>query len=277
MRRSSLFVAVLHRGSACGRWSPTPRRPTEPQNRVDVIKVEGAIDRPLMGYLDQHLEQAVADRAVIVLQVDSAGTIGQDGVALAQRLVELPVPVLVWVGPVPARASGAGMLLMDAASLAAVAPGSQTGPRDPIDLLAPDDGAARSGRDDPGMVGRPRSPCRSRPPERGDARRRCRAVRVRRSRRHVGRRPAEQGGRAHRADGRGAVGPAHEGRHHRRGRERRDRCGRSTSSSRASWSVSPTRSRPRRWSISCWCSGWRASRSRSRSPDSGSRASRGCS
>ena len=44
----------------------------------------------------------------------------------------------VWVGPVPARASGAGMLLMDAASLAAVAPGSQTGPRDPIDLLEPD-------------------------------------------------------------------------------------------------------------------------------------------
>jgi membrane-bound serine protease (ClpP class) len=39
---------------------------------------------------------------------------------------------------VPARASGGGMLLMDAASLAAVAPGSQTGPRDPADLLDPD-------------------------------------------------------------------------------------------------------------------------------------------
>jgi membrane-bound serine protease (ClpP class) len=138
MRRSSLFVAVL---IAAGLWPVIAHAqvPTEPQNRVDVIKVEGAIDRPLMGYLDQHLAQAVADRAVIVLQVDSAGTIGQDGVALAQRLVELPVPVLVWVGPVPARASGAAMLLMDAASVAAVAPGSQTGPRDPIDLLAPDD------------------------------------------------------------------------------------------------------------------------------------------
>ena len=139
MRRSSLFVVVL---ILFGLWpmvAHAQAAPTEPQNRVDVIKVEGAIDRPLMGYLDQHLDQAVADRAVIVLQVHSAGTIGQDGVALAQRLVELPVPVLVWVGPVPARASGAGMLLMDAASLAAVAPGSQTGPRDPIDLLAPDE------------------------------------------------------------------------------------------------------------------------------------------
>ena len=47
---------------------------------------------------------------MIVLQLDSAGTIGQDGVALAQRLVELPVPVLVWVGAVP----GAGERRRDA-------------------------------------------------------------------------------------------------------------------------------------------------------------------
>ena len=107
-------------------------------DRVDVIKVEGAIDRPLLGYLQDHLDQAVADRAVVVLQLDSAGTIGRDAVALGQQLVDLPVPVLVWVGTVPARASGGGMLLMDAASLASVAPGSQTGPRDPIDLLHPE-------------------------------------------------------------------------------------------------------------------------------------------
>jgi membrane-bound serine protease (ClpP class) len=81
----------------------------------------------------------VAEDAVIVLQLDSAGTIGPDAVALGQRLVDLPVPVLVWVGPVPARASGAGMLLMDAASLAGVAPGSQTGPLDPVNLLHPDE------------------------------------------------------------------------------------------------------------------------------------------
>ena len=110
-----------------------------PANRVDVIKVEGAIDRPLLGYLQEHLDQAAADRAVVVLQVDSAGSIGTDGVALAQRLVDMPVPVLVWVGTVPARASGTGMLLLDAASLAAVSPGSQTGPRDPVNLLHPGD------------------------------------------------------------------------------------------------------------------------------------------
>lgn len=132
MRRSALLLAAF---IAVASWPLLAHaQPAVPTNKVDVIKLEGAIDRPLQGYVQQHLDQAVADGAVIVLQVDSAGSIGQDGVALGQRLVSLPVPVLVWVGPVPARASGAAMLLMDAASLAAVAPGSQTGPRDPVDL-----------------------------------------------------------------------------------------------------------------------------------------------
>ena len=47
------------------------------------------------------------------------------------------MPVIAWVGPVPAKAGGAGLLLMYAAALAAVAPGSQTGPLHPIDLGHP--------------------------------------------------------------------------------------------------------------------------------------------
>ena len=47
------------------------------------------------------------------------------------------MPVIAWVGPAPARASGAGLLLMYASSLAGVSPGSQTGPLYPIDLAHP--------------------------------------------------------------------------------------------------------------------------------------------
>jgi membrane-bound serine protease (ClpP class) len=128
---SLLLVAALYPGQALAQPALG--------ERVDVIKVEGAIDRPLLGYLQDHLEQAVTDRAVVVLQLDSAGTIGPDAVALGQELIDLPVPVLVWVGSVPARASGAAMLLLDAASFVSVAPGSQTGPLEPVDLLHPDE------------------------------------------------------------------------------------------------------------------------------------------
>ncbi len=133
MRRTSLLLALL---AALALWPNAAG--AAPTSSVEVIKVEGAIDRPLLGYLTDRLETAEREGATVVLQLDTAGTIDEDGVALAQMVADLRVPVIAWVGPVPARASGAGLLLMYASSLAAVSPGSQTGPLDPIDLAHPD-------------------------------------------------------------------------------------------------------------------------------------------
>lgn len=136
MRRVALGAAVLATlsiafgGASAAAADPTP---------VVVLRVEGAIDRPLLDYLDDRLTQAEADGAIVVLQLDTSGTLDQDGVALAQRVADLEVPVLAWVGPTPATGSGAGLLLMYASSLAGVAPGSQTGPLLPLDLLHPED------------------------------------------------------------------------------------------------------------------------------------------
>lgn len=133
-----LLTAVLWPAVASGQTAQSTTTPTP----IDVIKVEGAIDAPLLSYLHDRLRQAVDRGAIVVLQLDSPGTLGQDGVALADEVANLPVPVLTWVGPVPARASGAGLLLLYASSLAAVAPGSQTGPLEPVDVLHPGPAAA---------------------------------------------------------------------------------------------------------------------------------------
>jgi membrane-bound serine protease (ClpP class) len=104
---------------------------------VQVIKVSGALDRPNVGYLVDALDAASRAGQTVVLQLDTAGTLDEDAVALAQRVADSPVPVVTWVGPAPARASGAGLLLMYASGLAAVSPGSQTGPLYPLDLANP--------------------------------------------------------------------------------------------------------------------------------------------
>src|SRR6202795_705343 len=133
MRR--VFLLLLSGMSLLALW-PRAAVATSP-TVVEVIKVEGAIDRPLLAYLNDRLDAAEAEGAIVVLQLDTAGTLDQDGVALAERVAALSVPVITWVGPAPARASGAGLLLMYASSLAAVSPGSQTGPLSPIDLAHP--------------------------------------------------------------------------------------------------------------------------------------------
>jgi membrane-bound ClpP family serine protease len=104
---------------------------------IHVLEVEGPIDRPLLGWLEERLADAERAEAVVVLQLDTPGAMGQDALAFADRVARMEVPVIAWVGPAPARASGAGLLLMLAASTAGVAPGSQTGPLLPLDVLHP--------------------------------------------------------------------------------------------------------------------------------------------
>ena len=108
--------------------------PATDAGAVLVVKVDGSIDRTVDGYLRDAIAEAERDGAVVVLQLDSAGTLDGDPVALAERVHDASVPVVVWTGPAPAKASGAGLLLMYAASEAAVAPGIGIGPTVPLDL-----------------------------------------------------------------------------------------------------------------------------------------------
>ena len=79
MRRLSLFLTAC---ALLALW-PRPAVAASP-TVVEVIKVEGAIDRPLLGYLSDRLNAAEAEGAVVVLQIDTAGTLDEDGVALAR-------------------------------------------------------------------------------------------------------------------------------------------------------------------------------------------------
>ena len=128
MRRAALFillsalVLIPANGSAQDRPS------------VLVAKVDGSIDRTLVSYLEGAIEDAEDAGSTLVVQLDSAGTLDQDAVGLAERIHDATVPVVVWAGPSPAKAQGAGLLFMYAASLGAVAPGAGVGPLEPLDL-----------------------------------------------------------------------------------------------------------------------------------------------
>jgi membrane-bound serine protease (ClpP class) len=105
-----------------------------PASLVDVVKVEGAIDRTMNDYLRGTIADAEAAHSTLVLQIDTTGTLDVDPLALADLVARASVPVIVWIGPTPAQAAGAGLLLVYASSLAAVAPGAATGPLQPVDL-----------------------------------------------------------------------------------------------------------------------------------------------
>lgn len=131
MRRAALLMLPL----ATCLWPVSAA--AAPESTVEIIKVDGSIDRTMAGYLTDALDQAERDGSIVVIQLDTAGTLDRSAFALAERIFQARVPVIVWVGPAPAKASGAGLLFMYAASLSAVSPGSQTGPLEPLDLAHP--------------------------------------------------------------------------------------------------------------------------------------------
>ena len=139
MRRAASFLLlgglVALSATAAGAQQDAPS--------VLVAEADGSIDGVLASFVRDAIADAEATGSTLVLQLDSAGTLDVDPVALAERIHDASVPVIVWAGPSPAKAQGAGLLFLYAASLAAVAPGAGVGPLEPLDL-ADDDERSRA-------------------------------------------------------------------------------------------------------------------------------------
>jgi membrane-bound serine protease (ClpP class) len=134
MRRPALPIALAVWVLAM-LWVGTASAQAPATSKVLVVKVDGSIDRTVARYLIDSVAEGERTGAAVVIQLDSAGTLDQPALDLAERLFRSRVPVIVWVGPAPAKAQGAALLFMYASSLAAVAPGVGIGPLQPVDLV----------------------------------------------------------------------------------------------------------------------------------------------
>jgi membrane-bound serine protease (ClpP class) len=98
------------------------------EGHVAVVEVSGLLDRVLVDFVERQLEQAEDDDAIgLVLQLNSKGAVVTRARMedLAERIERSPVPVHVWVGPSGSRAAAEATLLLAAAEVTGVAPGSR--------------------------------------------------------------------------------------------------------------------------------------------------------
>lgn len=140
-----------------------PEKQTPRLNGIEVVKVDGLIDPPTASLVRDAINRANRHRStMVVLQLDSGGSVDVDIEPLLRDVRRSEVPVVVWVGPSGAKAKGAATLLAQAAPVLSVSSGSSIGAADPLRLDEPgatDRGAvgdrlaalaARWGRDGPG-------------------------------------------------------------------------------------------------------------------------------
>jgi membrane-bound serine protease (ClpP class) len=126
-------VAVLALDALAGAaTAPTGKR------GIDVVQIEGYLDAPNVSLILDSIEQANEQRAtLLVLQLKSSGAIDTNIEEVVRAIQRSRVPIAVWVGPSGADAKGAATILLEAAHLAYVSPGSGAGPGHPVRLDDP--------------------------------------------------------------------------------------------------------------------------------------------
>lgn len=98
-----------------------------------VISLEGVITSPSAKYVAGSIEDAQkADAEGMIILLDTPGGLDTAMRDIAKSILNAPLPVIVYVYPSGARAASAGVIIAQAAHVAAMAPGTNIGAAHPV-------------------------------------------------------------------------------------------------------------------------------------------------
>ena len=107
----------------------------EPKPVFNVITIDGVITSPTAKYVSDSIndaQQAEAEGLIILL--DTPGGMDTAMRDIAKSILNAPLPVIVFVSPPGARAASAGVIITEAAHIAAMAPGTNIGAAHPVSI-----------------------------------------------------------------------------------------------------------------------------------------------
>ncbi|HJT17373.1 MAG TPA: nodulation protein NfeD, partial [Thermoanaerobaculia bacterium] len=86
---------------------------------------------------DEYIGRAIADAArskdaALVIIMSTPGGLLDSTRSIVEKMMTAPIPVIVYVAPAGARAASAGFFILEAADIAAMAPGTNTGAAHPV-------------------------------------------------------------------------------------------------------------------------------------------------
>src|SRR5512141_653035 len=104
-------------------------------NDIYTIKVQGAIQPPVAGFITESIATAEKDggEALIIL-MDTPGGLDSSMREIVKGIMDANIPVIVYVYPSGARAASAGSIILLASHVAAMAPGTNVGAAHPVSI-----------------------------------------------------------------------------------------------------------------------------------------------
>jgi membrane-bound serine protease (ClpP class) len=99
------------------------------------IRVDDTIQPISAEYIDRAIEQARQTNAdAVLIELRTPGGLVDSTREIIQKILNSPVPVIVYVAPTGANAASAGFFILESADIAAMAPGTNTGAAHPVTL-----------------------------------------------------------------------------------------------------------------------------------------------
>lgn len=121
--RLAAAIAALAALLASGSFAHAQQQP-----RVDKFVLDDTIQPVSAGQLDRAIARANADgAAALLIQMDTPGGLVDSMRGMAGAILSSRVPIIIYVSPAGARAGSAGFFLLEAADVAAMAPGTNAG------------------------------------------------------------------------------------------------------------------------------------------------------
>jgi membrane-bound serine protease (ClpP class) len=113
--------------------APSTTAAANHQGGIDIVDIEGLFDETNLGFALDSIKQAnERGSSMVVLQLDSDGTVDADVTRLLDAIARSAVPVAAWVGPSGSNAPGSVALIVAAAHVNGIAQGSNIGPAYPL-------------------------------------------------------------------------------------------------------------------------------------------------
>jgi membrane-bound serine protease (ClpP class) len=114
-------------------WAALAAQALAGARRVIAVDVEGMVHPVTVEIVSRAMEQARRERAdALLIRLNTPGGLMDAMRQTIEKMVASPVPVIAYVAPSGGRAASAGVFLLEAADVAAMAPATNTGAAHPV-------------------------------------------------------------------------------------------------------------------------------------------------
>ncbi len=107
---------------------------------ADVLKI--VVDDTIQPITQEYIERAVDEAArrgdqALLIEINTPGGLVESTRHIIEKITTSQIPVIIYVAPSGARAGSAGIFILEAADVAAMAPGTNAGAAHPVMLIGP--------------------------------------------------------------------------------------------------------------------------------------------